>query len=108
MCLCCTFTLQALFDKTPQHTPTVVAEGGTHVVVALEAMRHIDVEALLLELREQTGFIFSFSEPGQRNAQERFDSFANLPHYFSSFVNAPKEPKPFLPHFALPVARHGT
>lgn len=51
-----TFTLEALFDQTPQQTPTVVAESGTHVVVRLEAVRHVDFEALLLELQGQTQF----------------------------------------------------
>lgn len=49
-----TFTLEALFDQTPQQTPTVVTEGGTHVVVRLEAVRHVDFKALFLELQGQT------------------------------------------------------
>lgn len=49
-----TFTLEALFDQTPQQTPTMVTEGGTHVVVRLEAVRHVDFKALLLELQGQT------------------------------------------------------
>lgn len=32
----------------------MVAEGGTHVVVGLEAVRHVDLEPLLLELQGRT------------------------------------------------------
>lgn len=48
-----TFTFKALFDKTPQQTTTMVTECGALVVIALEAMRHINLEALFLELRTQ-------------------------------------------------------
>lgn len=49
-----TFTLEALSVQAPQQTAAVVAEGGTLVVVGLEAMRHVNLEALLLELRTST------------------------------------------------------
>lgn len=58
----CTFALQALFDETPQQTSTVVAEGGTHVVVDLETVRHVNFKALLLELREQRESIFPMNQ----------------------------------------------
>jgi hypothetical protein len=45
-----TFTLEALFDQAPQQTATVVTEGRTHVVVVLEAVWHVNLKALLLEL----------------------------------------------------------
>lgn len=45
-----TFTFKALFVETPQQTTTVVAECGALVVIELEAMRHINLEAFFLEL----------------------------------------------------------
>ena len=45
-----TFTFKALLDHPPQETATVVTEGGAHVVVGLQTVRHVDLEALLLEL----------------------------------------------------------
>ena len=48
-----TFTLEPLPHQPPQHLSTVVTEGGAHVVVGLEAVRHVDFKALLLELRGQ-------------------------------------------------------
>lgn len=45
-----TLTLQSLLDETPQQTPTVVAKGGTHVVVGLKAMWHVNFKTLLLKL----------------------------------------------------------
>lgn len=62
-----TFTLEALFDQTPQQTPTVVAESGTHVVVRLEAVRHVDFEALLLEL-DKHSLSSAVQEPGKKPA----------------------------------------
>ena len=62
----CTFTLESLFDKTPQQTSTVVAKGGTHVVVVLETVGHVNFKALLLELWGQTGHIISMNNPRQR------------------------------------------
>lgn len=46
-----TFTLEALFDHSPQQTPTVVTEGRAHVVIGLEAMWHVNLKALLLKLQ---------------------------------------------------------
>lgn len=46
----CTFTFETLFDQTPQQTSTVVTESGTHVVVDLETVWHVNFKALLLEL----------------------------------------------------------
>lgn len=66
----CTFTLEALFDYTPQQTSTVVAEGGTHVVVGLETVRHVNFEALLLELQGQTRFIISMNDRWQKNPNQ--------------------------------------
>ena len=45
-----TFTFEPLFHQAPQQAATVVTEGGAHVVVVLEAVRHVNLEALLLEL----------------------------------------------------------
>lgn len=45
-----TVTFEALFIETPQHTATVVTEGGAPVVVTLEAMWHVNLEALFLKL----------------------------------------------------------
>lgn len=49
-----TFTLEPLPDQPPEQAATVVTEGGAHVVVDSEAVRHVDVEALLLELSTAT------------------------------------------------------
>lgn len=62
----CTFTFQALFDQTPQQTSAVVTESGAHVIVDLEAVWHVDLKALLLELREQTGLITAKSDRRHR------------------------------------------
>lgn len=40
-----------MFDHSPQQTSTVVTESGAHVVICLEAMWHVDLKALLLELQ---------------------------------------------------------
>lgn len=65
---CCvqfrTFTLEALLDDSPQEASAVVAEGGTHVVVGLEAVRHVDLEALLLELRGQGWWVGTLTLTG--------------------------------------------
>lgn len=50
-CIVLTFTFQALSIKAPQQAATVVTECGALVVIVLEAMRHINFEALLLELQ---------------------------------------------------------
>lgn len=49
-----TFTLEALLDQPPEQAATVVTEGGAHVVVDSEAVGHVDVEPLLLELSTAT------------------------------------------------------
>lgn len=46
-----TFTFKALSVETPQQTATVVTECGAFVVIVLEAMWHINLEALFLELQ---------------------------------------------------------
>lgn len=46
-----TFTFKALSVETPQQTATVVTECGALVVIVLEAMRHINLKALFLELQ---------------------------------------------------------
>jgi len=46
-----TFTFEALLVEAPEQTATVVTESGALVVMLLEAMRHVDLEALLLELQ---------------------------------------------------------
>lgn len=57
----CTFTLETLFDQTPQQTSTVVTEGGTHVVVGLETVWHVNFKALLLKLGKM-GFGISMND----------------------------------------------
>lgn len=52
-----TFTLQALFDQTPQQAPTVVTEGGAHVIVGFETVRHVNFKTLLLELWKQESLL---------------------------------------------------
>lgn len=46
-----TFTFKALSVQTPQQTATVVTERGALVVIVLEAMGHVNLEALFLELQ---------------------------------------------------------
>lgn len=50
-----TFTFKALSVETPQQAATVVTERGALVVIVLEAMRHINIEALFLELQTHRG-----------------------------------------------------
>lgn len=50
-----TFTFESLFDQPPEQAATVVTEGGAHVVVNFEAMRHVNVETFLLKLRTGRG-----------------------------------------------------
>lgn len=45
-----TFALQSLLHQPPEQAATVVTEGGAHVVVNLEPVRHVDVEPFFLEL----------------------------------------------------------
>ena len=44
--LCVTLALETLSEETPQQTATVVTERRRRVVVDLEAVRDVDVEAL--------------------------------------------------------------
>lgn len=46
-----TFALEPLSVQAPQQAAAVVAECGTLVVVDLEAMRHVNLEAFFLELQ---------------------------------------------------------
>ena len=46
-----TSTFKALLVEAPQQTATVVTECGALVVVVLEAMWHVNLETLLLELQ---------------------------------------------------------
>lgn len=69
----------------------MVAEGGTHVVVGLETVRHVNFKALLLELQGQTRFIISMNDRWQKNPNQwpvTPHRPAHLPHllflYFSS------------------------
>lgn len=52
-----TFAFKALLDHSPKQTSTVITEGRTHVVVSLEAMWHVNLEALFLELQTNKGAI---------------------------------------------------
>lgn len=52
-----TFTFKALSVETPQQTTTVVTECGALVVVVFEAMRHINLETLFLELKNTQKYI---------------------------------------------------
>lgn len=52
-----TFTFQPLLDHSPKQTSAVIAEGRTHVVVRLEAMWHVDLKALFLELQTHKGVV---------------------------------------------------
>lgn len=81
-----TFTLEALLDYSPQEASAVVAEGGAHVVVGLEAVWHVDFETLLLELRGQTWFIVSVGLPAAGDPERRPETLsrpAHLPHLLS-------------------------
>lgn len=80
--LYCTFTLEALFNQTPQQTSTVVTEGGTHVVVVLETMWHINLKAFLLELWGQMGFVISMNVRWQWKPKQR-SAILHCPAYLS-------------------------
>lgn len=45
-----TLTFEPLLGEPPQQSPTVFAEGGAFVVIHLEPVRHVDLEALLVDL----------------------------------------------------------
>lgn len=45
-----TLTFEPLLGEPPQQSPAVFAEGGTLVVVDSEPVRHVDLEALLVDL----------------------------------------------------------
>lgn len=45
-----TLTLQPLLHQPPEQAAAVVTEGGAHVVINLEPVRHVDVETFFLEL----------------------------------------------------------
>lgn len=75
-----TFTLEALLDYSPQEASAVVAEGGAHVVVGLEAVWHVDFETLLLELRGQTRFIVSVGFPTAGDPERRPETLSRPPH----------------------------
>lgn len=48
---CLTLTFESLPGESPQQRPAVFAEGRTLVVVDFEPVRHVDLEALLVELK---------------------------------------------------------
>lgn len=48
---CLTLTFESLPGESPQQRPAVLAEGGTLVVVDFEPVRHVDLEALLVDLK---------------------------------------------------------
>lgn len=48
-----TLTFEPLPGQAPQQGATVFTEGGTLVVVHLEPVRHVDLEALLVNLRQR-------------------------------------------------------
>lgn len=48
-----TLTFEPLPSQAPQQGAAVFAEGGTLVVVHLEPVRHVDLEALLVDLRQR-------------------------------------------------------
>lgn len=45
-----TLTFEPLLGQPPQEGPAVLAEGGALVVVDFEPVRHVDLEALLVDL----------------------------------------------------------
>lgn len=49
-----TLTFEPLPGEPPQQRATVFAEGGTFVVVDLEPVGHVDLEALLVDLQQKT------------------------------------------------------
>lgn len=49
-----TLTFESLLGEPPQQSPAVFAEGGALVVVDLEPVGHVDLEALLVDLRHKT------------------------------------------------------
>lgn len=81
----CTFTLQALFDDAPQQTSTVVTEGGTHVVVDLKTVRHVNLKTFLLELREQRVVVVIFVHEGEITAHvwSVLPHSSSVPHLFN-------------------------
>lgn len=59
-----TFTFLSLSDHSPEQAAAVIAEGGAHVVVHLEAVRHVDLEALLLELHTHRATVIAHRPNG--------------------------------------------
>lgn len=47
-----TITLESLPGQPPQQGPAMLAEGRALVVVDFESVRHVDLESLLVELKE--------------------------------------------------------
>lgn len=50
---CLTLTFESLPGESPQQRPAVFAEGRTLVVVDFEPVRHVDLEALLVDLKHR-------------------------------------------------------
>lgn len=50
-----TSTFKALLVETPQHATTMLTECGALVVIEFEAMWHINLKALFLELQIEIG-----------------------------------------------------
>lgn len=61
----------SLSDHSPEQAAAVVAEGGAHVVVHLEAVRHVDLEALLLELHTHRATVIAHRPHGLQSQQGR-------------------------------------
>lgn len=62
-----TLTFEPLPGQAPQQGAAVFAEGGTLVVVHPEPVRHVDLEALLVDLRQRqkkTMTIIMMNQPG--------------------------------------------
>lgn len=52
MVKCLTLTFQSLPGEPPQQRTTVLTESGTFVVVDFKPVRHVDFEALLVDLQQ--------------------------------------------------------
>lgn len=48
---CLTLTFESLPGESPQQRPAVLAKGWALVVVDFEPVRHVDFEALLVDLK---------------------------------------------------------
>lgn len=92
-----TFTFQALLDHSPKQTSAVIAEGRTHVVVRLEAMWHVDLKALFLELQTHKGVVIYPPLQTQRSVSS---NEASIPLH-SATLRYRTPPTPDLPALSL-------